>query len=103
VQVTPNPYKISSRLAKELNELAAKSGDSGAHVSYAMMEGFIAAKVIVEAARRQRAPTREGFVAALDSLDNIDLGGYVIKFKGQHTGSRYVELTIISGEGHIRQ
>jgi ABC-type branched-subunit amino acid transport system substrate-binding protein len=103
-QVTPNPYKISSRLAKELNELAAKSGNAGASVSYAMMEGFIAAKVIVEAARRQgHGATREGFVAALDSLDNVDLGGYVVKFKGQHTGSRYVELTIINGEGHIRQ
>ena len=104
-QVTPNPYNISSRLAKELNELAAKSGNPGANVSYAMMEGFIAAKVIVEAVRRQgHAPTREGTVAALDAMASYDAGGYVVGFKpNMHTGSHYVELTIVSSAGRIRQ
>lgn len=104
-QVTPSPYKISSKLAKEFNDVAAKTPNLEVPVSYAMMEGYIAAHVIVEAVRRQGAkPTREGVVAALDGIDGYDLGGYVVGFKGnQHSGSRFVELSIITGAGKIRQ
>ena len=49
-------------------------------------------------------PTREGMVAALDGMDNYNLGGYVVGFKpGVRSGSRFVELSIISGAGKIRQ
>jgi branched-chain amino acid transport system substrate-binding protein len=103
-QVVPSPYRVS-RLAKELNEAAGKSGKSGVPVSYVTMEGYVAAKVIVEAVRRQgQRPTRAGMAAALESIDNFDLGGYVVGFRqGMRRGSTYVELTIISGTGRIRQ
>lgn len=104
-QVTPSPYKISTRLAKEFNDVAARAGKLEVPVSYAMMEGFIAAKVIVEAVRRQGArPTREGMAASLEAIGNLDLGGYLVSFAPQkRNGSRFVELSIISGSGRIRQ
>jgi len=104
-QVTPSPYKISNRIAKEFSDTVAKAGKLEVPVSYAMMEGYITAKVIVEAVRRQGArPTREGFAAALDGIDNLNLGGYVVGFKpGIRTGSKFVELSIISRDGKIRQ
>ena len=104
-QVTPSPYKISSRLAKDFTDAVAKTDKLEVPVSYAMMEGYIAAKVIVEAVRRQGArPTREGIVTALDGMDNFNLGGYVVGFKpGMRSGSKFVELSIISGAGKIRQ
>jgi branched-chain amino acid transport system substrate-binding protein len=104
-QVTPNPYRISSRVAKELNDLLLRTGKIDVPVSYSMIEGFIAAKVIVEAVRRQgRTPTREGVAATLDKMGSHDVGGYVVGFKpGMHTGSRYVELSIVSRAGRIRQ
>ena len=105
-QVTPSPYKISSKVAKEFNDIATKAEKLEVPIGYSMMEGFITAKVIVEAVRRQagRAPTREGIVAALDAMDNYDLGGYVVGFKGnQRTGSKFVELSIVGSQGKIRQ
>jgi branched-chain amino acid transport system substrate-binding protein len=104
-QVTPSPYRISSRIAKEFIDLVAKSPNPQAAVSYSMMEGFIAGKVIVEAVRRQGArPSREGMAHALDSMDNFDLGGYLVSFRpNQHDGSRFVELSIVTGNGKIRQ
>lgn len=104
-QVTPSPYKVATRLTKEFADLVAKTPNLEVPVSYAMMEGYIAGKVIVEAVRRQGArPTREGMVAALDSMTSYDLGGYLVSFKpGQRSGSRFVELSIISGTGKIRQ
>lgn len=105
-QVTPSPYKISGRLSKEFSDTVAKAGASvDVPVSYAMMEGYITGKVIVEAVRRMGAkPSREGVPAALESMDNYDLGGYLVSFKpGHRSGSRFVELSIISGTGRIRQ
>ncbi len=104
-QVTPSPYKIANRLAKEFTDAVAKADKLEVPVSYAMMEGYITAKVIVEAVRRQGArPTREGMAAALDGMDNYNLGGYAVGFRpGMRTGSKFVELSIISGAGKIRQ
>jgi len=104
-QVTPNPYRPSSKLSKEFREVQAKSGDPDVPVSYAMMEGYITAKVIAEATRRAGArPTRENLAAALDSIDSLDLGGYTVGYRpGQRGGSRFVELSIVSATGRIRQ
>ncbi|WP_232290754.1 ABC transporter substrate-binding protein [Polaromonas naphthalenivorans] len=104
-QVTPNPYKISGLLSKEFIDTAAKTPDLGMPVSYAMMEGYIAGSVIVEAARRMGPKvSREGFVSALESIDNLDMGGYKLGFKpGMRSGSKFVELTIVTATGRIRQ
>jgi len=104
-QVTPSPYKVSNPLVKEFTDTAARIGNLEVPVSYAMMEGYIAARVISEAIRRQGSrPSREGTVLALDGMSNLDLGGYVISFKpGQHSGSGFVELSIVTSAGRIRQ
>lgn len=104
-QVTPNPYKISGRLTKEFNEAVSATPNLEVPASYAMLEGYITGAVIVEAARRMGPKaSREGFVKALDSLDNLDLGGYRLGFKpGMRTGSKFVELTIITAAGRVRQ
>ncbi len=103
-QVTPNPYKISGRLIKEFGDVVAATPNLEVPVSYAMMEGYIAGSVIVEAVRRMGSKvSREGFVAALESIDT-DLGGYKVSFKpGVRSGSRFVELTIVTESGRIRQ
>lgn len=103
-QVTPNPYKNNSRLAREFAEIT-KANKLDMPISYVMMEGYIAGRVIIEAARRQgRAPTREAMTAALNAMNDYDLGGYVVGFRpGARAGSKYVELSIISSEGRIQQ
>lgn len=104
-QVTPSPYKISSLLSKEFIDAAAKTPDLGMPVSYAMMEGYIAGSVIVEATRRMGFKvSRDGFLSALDSINNLDLGSYKLGFKpGVRSGSKFVELTIVTATGRIRQ
>jgi len=104
-QVVPNPYKVSGRLSKEFSDLAAKTPGLEVPVSYAMMEGYIAGSVIVEAARRMGAKvSRERFVSALESIDSLDLGGYKVGFRPDRaSGSKFVELSIITAAGRIRQ
>jgi branched-chain amino acid transport system substrate-binding protein len=104
-QVTPSPYRISGRLTKEFGDLLNKSPASELMPSYAMMEGFIAGRVIVEAVRRigSKPLTREAFVTALESIRHLDLGGYVVDYRaGRRSGSRFVELSIIGSAGRDR-
>lgn len=104
-QVMPSPYRITSRVTKDFADLvAASKGSLDVPPSYAMMEGYIAARVIVEAARRAGpAPSRQKLTAALETLE-ADLGGYGLNYKvNRVSGSRFVELSIINQTGRIVQ
>jgi ABC-type branched-subunit amino acid transport system substrate-binding protein len=99
-QVTPAPHLSTTMLGQEY-KVAAR--ETGAPMSYAAMEGFVSAKVLVEGLRRAgRNPTREGLINALESMGRHDLGGMVMSYgPNNHSGSDYVELTIIDKYGRF--
>jgi branched-chain amino acid transport system substrate-binding protein len=101
-QITPPPNLLTSVLAKEFKS-AAKT--TGATVSYSAMEGFIAAKVLVEGLQRAgKNLTRERFMQGLESIKGVDVGGVMISYGPMdHTGSEFVELTIIGKDGRFRR
>jgi branched-chain amino acid transport system substrate-binding protein len=103
-QVVPNPYKISSRLTKEFREAVAAAA-TPPQVSYAMMEGYVAGRVILEGLRRTKGRfSSDAVAAAMSNLGSVDLGGHVITFRpAQQNGSKYVELSIVSSSGRLRQ
>jgi branched-chain amino acid transport system substrate-binding protein len=104
-QAVPSPYKMQIFLSKEFADAAAKAGHLEVPVSYAMMEGYIAGKVIVEALRRQgHNPTRQGMIDTLGRMEFYELGGYSVSYRPEiRAGSRYVELTFLAGKGKVRQ
>jgi branched-chain amino acid transport system substrate-binding protein len=57
--------------------------------------------VSVEGLRRAgRNLTRAGYIAALESMHDVDLGGFYISYSPtDHTGSEFVDLTIIGRGG----
>jgi ABC-type branched-subunit amino acid transport system substrate-binding protein len=65
------------------------------------MEGYVAAKVLVEGLRRAGpAPTREKFVTALETLRHFDLGGMEVNYgPSERTGSNFIEITAIGSDG----
>lgn len=99
-QVTPAAHLLTTKLGQEF-KAAAK--ETGATPSYAAMEGFVAAKVLVEGLRRAgRNLTREGFVRGLESMQRVDFGGLMVTYgPGDHSGSEFVELTMISRDGRF--
>lgn len=103
-QVMPSPYKMGTRIGKEFADAVARDKPE-VPVSYAMMEGYVAGKVILEAIRRQgKAPTREGMIDSLGRMEYYDLGGYTVSYRPDiRAGSKFVELTILGGKGRIRQ
>ncbi|MCD2514475.1 ABC transporter substrate-binding protein [Comamonas endophytica] len=102
-QVVPSPYRVSMRLNREFRDaLAAQPRSGETPASYAMMEGYVNAKVVAEALRRAQPVTRERLGASLRNFGPHDLGGYWVAFKpGSQFGSRFVDLSIVSASGRI--
>ena len=74
-------------------------------VSPAMLEGFAAAKVLVEGLRRAGPkPGRDKILTALEGLRKFDLGGLEVNFSADdHTGLDFADLSIIGSDGKFRR
>jgi ABC-type branched-subunit amino acid transport system substrate-binding protein len=97
------PRSLDYAFVKEFSDLARAKGVGEA--SPAMLEGFAAAKVLVEALNRTGGkPTRERLQAALDSLGKFDLGGLEVSYSPtDHTGLDFADLSIITADGKFRR
>ena len=98
-QVMPFPWGKAVPVVKEYQQLSAKAGNKD--FNFSAIEGFIAAKVFVEGLRRTgRNVTREGFIDTLEKMQDVDVGGFFVSYSPKsHTGSKFVDLTIIAREG----
>ena len=100
-QVMPFPFTPKSAIVREyqqrMNE--AKYTD----YDYSSIEGFIAAKVLTEGLRRAgRGLSRESFTTALESLRDLNMGGFMIGFgPNDHEGSSYTDMSILSQGGRF--
>ena len=85
-QVFPFERSVASPLVKEMLELLGPKRKDEA--TPAMLEGFAAAKVLVEALRRAgRDPTAERIRTALEGFKRVDIGGLEITFSPtDHSG-----------------
>ncbi len=102
-QTAPNPFKpYNTAVVSEYQKLLSQKLPRMAP-GYLSLEGFIAAKTMVEGLRRAGdKPTREKFIAALESMRSYDVGGYFIRFDARnHHGSHYVDSTLISRDGKV--
>ncbi len=73
--------------------------------SFSALEGYLGAKIAVEAARRAGSnPTRASIVTALNNFGEYDLGGVFVRYSpGLHKGWGGVDLSIISATGTLRK
>lgn len=101
-QVMPYPYSGMLPVTREFQQMMAKY-QPGKVISYASMESFIAAKILVEAIRRAGGnPTREKVMAQMEKLNNHDVGGFKVSFSPENrVGSRFVEVTVIGPSGKL--
>jgi len=103
MQVFPNPTKDFTRIAVEMKRLAASKPDFV--ISHMAMEGFAAAKVLVEGLKRAgRTPSRASLIAGLESLQGYDLGGLEVTYgPGDHSGLTFVDASIVNRRGGFTQ
>ena len=102
-QVFPNERAVTYPMVKEAQELAKTKGLT--EISPAMLEGFAAAKVLVEGLKRAGPkPTRDKIQTALESIKKLDLGGLEVNFSSEdHTGLDFADLSIIGTDGRFRR
>ena len=102
-QVYPNERAVTYPMVKEAQDLARAQGLGD--ISPAMLEGFAAAKVLVEGLKRAGPkPTREKVQVALESLRKFDLGGLEVTYgPDDHTGVDFADLSIIGTDGKFRR
>ncbi len=101
-RVTPRSDNAKSPLVRELqaDAAAAKLGKSNVY----MLEGYIAAWTYTEALRKAgKDPTRARLRKALDSMQELNLGGFRIHFDGDRVGSKMVELGLVDATGRLRE
>jgi branched-chain amino acid transport system substrate-binding protein len=102
-QVFPSARALGVPMVREADELARARKLPA--LTPAMLEGFAAAKVLVEGLRRAGpAPTRAKLVAALNGLSRFDLGGMELGYSStDHTGLSFADLSIIGADGLFRR
>jgi branched-chain amino acid transport system substrate-binding protein len=98
-QVVPFPWGTAIPVVKEYQQLSKKAGFTD--YNFSALEGFLVAKVFTEGLRRTgRDLTREKFIASLEKMEDVDLGGFFVSYSPKsHTGSAFVDLTIIGRDG----
>jgi len=98
-QVVPFPWSPSVAIVKEYQGVMTKAGTTD--FNFSSLEGFIVGKVMVEGLKRAgKDLTREKLVAALEGMNRVDLGDFTINFSpDSHSGSKYVDLTMIGRGG----
>lgn len=99
-QVVPSPYNAANGITREFVAAAKKAGN--VQVNYSSMEGYLAAKLFAEGFKRASKLTREGLVAGLESLGETAFGGFQISLSPtRHVASRFVELSMLKGDGRV--
>jgi ABC-type branched-subunit amino acid transport system substrate-binding protein len=101
-QVFPSERSVAYGMVKEAMVLAK---ERNMELSPAMLEGYAAAKVLVEGLRRAGPnPTRAKLQAALEGLKKFDIGGLEVSFgPDDHTGLDFADLSIIGQDGKFKR
>ena len=101
------PYPFTAITAVSSEYLATGHAAAGDKFdpNYSSMEGYVAAKMMVEGLRRTGNNLNvDGVINGLESLRELNLGGFFVDFNSQkHTGSKFVELTILQADGRVRR
>jgi ABC-type branched-subunit amino acid transport system substrate-binding protein len=98
-QVVPFPWSPSIAIVKEYQEVMTKVGNTD--FNFSSLEGYIVGKVTVEGLRRAgKDLSRERLIAALESMNQVDMGDFIVSFSPtNHSGSKFVDLTMIGRGG----
>lgn len=101
-QVVPFPWDASVPVVAQYTE-ALKAVDAAAEPGFVSLEGYIVGRLAIaglESAGKEL--TRESYLAALNGLSTVDLGGASMVFgPGDNQGLDDVFMTRITADGHF--
>lgn len=103
-QVMPSPFGTAAGIVDEYQHALHKH-DPKAEPNYQSIEGYIGARVMVDALRRLGPRlSREGLIAALEGVSGYESRGYQLRFApNKHVGSSFVELSMLTADGKVKR
>ena len=98
----PSPSKPTIALTREFQASMKRHSKP---TDYDRYTGYMDARVLIEGLRAAGpGATRASLVQAMESLGNLDLGGFSYQFSPQnHHGSNYVDIAVVGSGGVYRQ
>ena len=103
-QVMPSPYNPARAVSREFSAAVKAANRKETQVNFSSMEGFVAARLVVEGLRRAgpRA-TRESFITGLEAIGDESIGGFSVSYSAnRHVASKFVEMSMLTGDGRVR-
>jgi branched-chain amino acid transport system substrate-binding protein len=101
-QIVPFPWNLGIPIVKEY-QAVMKAETGKAEYSFLTLESYLSARILVDGLRRAgRDLTRDKLLAALETMHDVDFGGFRVNFsRNSHEASHFVELTVIGKDGQI--
>jgi branched-chain amino acid transport system substrate-binding protein len=98
-QVVPFPWNRRLPVVAEYQRLMRRQTPQ-ASLSFTSLEGFLAARLMTEGLQRAGPdPSRERLVQGLQSIQQLDLGGFTLALgKGDREASSYTDLTFLGAQ-----
>jgi branched-chain amino acid transport system substrate-binding protein len=103
-QVVPNPFSGTMPAVWDYQTQMKQHAPKGARLGTLSLEGFLAAKLLVEAVRVTPRPvTATGLRTALEQRSPFDLGGLKATFsKNDHVGLDFLDIGVVTFGGRLR-
>lgn len=98
-QVVPYPWNVAMPIVIEYQTAMKKIGVSD--FSYGSLEGYVSAKVVVEALKQAGPnPSAEKVKTALETFKALNLGGVTLRYTpNEHLGINFSELSMLRKDG----
>jgi branched-chain amino acid transport system substrate-binding protein len=102
-QVMIEPTRLTQPLTLEFDKAFKKYFDE--QPSHQTLEGYVAAHVVLEAAKRSSRPiTRASLQSALQSLKQVDMAGFNLDYEQDpQRGSQFVNMVMMRSDGGLMQ
>jgi ABC-type branched-subunit amino acid transport system substrate-binding protein len=105
IQVLPQPHRNALNFHRDFHaDLKRLPEAAKAKANYTVLEGYIAGRTLIEGLKRGgRDVTREKLATALTGIGELDFSGYRVRYsRGNHEGSRFVELGVVGDDGQLK-
>lgn len=102
-QTFPNPNgKVRPLLRDFQSAMKATSPEVSSYTPF-QLEGYISARIVGEGLRRIRGEiTPAALARSLQSMGEIELGGFRVDFSKGNAGSSFVDIAVVDQEGRLR-
>lgn len=100
--VMPSPHSEPIELSSDYHKAISKTTTPPVF-TYASMEGYVVARVVVDALKKIKGNITPDSIDAALRGKRADLGGFEVDFTKSNNASNWVESTMIGAEGKIKR